>query len=140
MEENGPILNNLEIDQDGSNQLLETARWAKLFSVLGLSALVLMILSFTIAWDTILKSLTEPSGGNPPPGTGPILFVILIVFIGIFSVLLLFILNGATRIRKGILNKDQILLNSGLSSLKNFFVMLGVITVLRFIFFLMGLL
>lgn len=139
MEDNQSILNNLQIDQEGNNQLTETARWAKLFSVLGLSALALMVISLAVSWEIILKLLTSTQGSNPPAGVGTVLFMMVLLVTVIASILLLFILKGAIRIRRGLINKDQVLFNSGLSSLKNFFVMFGVITVLRFVFYLLQL-
>jgi len=136
MEENRSLLNNYGVDPESSNQLQETARWSKLFAVLSLTGIVLFILVMFLSWNSMMYTLTAAS---PVAGAGVIMAVVLLIAFGIAAILLTFLLKAGNRIKQGILNKDQMLFNSGLGSLKNFFVMLGVITVIQAVFFVFGL-
>lgn len=139
MEENRSLLNNFGVDPEGSNQLLETARWSKFFGVLTLIAIGLFVLLAAFFWTSILEAMALTNPSVEAAGATAILIGVFVIVFAIVAILLVFLIKGATRIKQGILNKDQVLFISGLSNLKNYFVMVGVITVLQFVFFLFGL-
>jgi len=64
---------------------------------------------------------------------------IIVLFLGVFFTLLFFLLRGATRIKTGLRDNDQALFNSGLANLRNYFIMFGILSILRVLFSLMAL-
>ena len=65
---------------------------------------------------------------------------VIIIALAICGILYGFLIRGANRIRKGIENGDQILFNSGLANIKNYFAMYGVLAILGILFAIIGLL
>lgn len=136
MENNESILNNFEVDQNGENQILETARWSRLLGILALICIGLFALYMIVVYQMMSDAERALSGTGS--GTWIVLIVGLIFGGGIAAILFSFLIKGSKRIKLGIQAKDQLMFNSGLASYKNFFVMLGVLTVLQFVFSLIG--
>lgn len=141
MEENQSFLE-LQVDQEASANITEASRWGKLLATMVLVAFGLMFLMFILMWDRLAEqffTLEEMQGSG-----SDILMVSIIVafvFVGaIVGLLMSFLIKAANRIRNGIRNKDQIMFNSGLANLKNYFAMYGVLGILGLLFSLIGLL
>jgi len=141
MEENQSFLE-LQVDKETSENLSEAARWGKLLGVMVLGAIGLLLL-LVILMGRQLTSLFLTS--SEMQGSSGDLFIIGliggVVFVGaIVGILMSFLIKGANRIRNGILRKDQILFNSGLANLKNYFAMYGILGILGLLFSMLGLL
>jgi hypothetical protein len=140
MEENQSFLE-LQVDKGASENLLEAARWGRLLAIMVLVALGLFLLLIILMGRQFgeLVLTTDEMKGN----SGDLFLVGLIVafvFVGaIAGVLMSFLVKGANRIRNGLRNKDQLLFNSGLANLKNYFAMYGVIGILGLIIAMLGL-
>jgi len=141
MDENQSFLE-LQVDQDLSANLMEASRWGKFLAVMvivaiGLFFLMAILLSGRLAGQFLTVEQMQGNGAD-------LLMVGLIVgfaIIGIIvGILMSFLIKGANRIRNGIRNKDQMLFNSGLANLKNYFVMYGVLSILGLLFSFLGLL
>lgn len=141
MEENQSFLE-LQVDKAASESLSEAARWGKLLAVMVLVAvgLLLLLIIFMGRKFGELVLTTEEMQGNG----GDLVMVgliVAIVFVGFIAGLLMsFLIKGANRIRNGIRDKDQLLFNSGLANLKNYFAMYGILGILGLLMALLGLL
>jgi hypothetical protein len=140
MEENQSLLE-LQVDQDATASLTEISRWGKLLGLLavigfGLLFVFVLIFSGRLAGYMVLKEDTAATD---------VAYFRIGIFIGfafvgaILIVLMSFLIRGANRIRLGIRNKDQLLFNSGLASLKNYFTMYGVLVLIALFFSLLAL-
>jgi magnesium-transporting ATPase (P-type) len=131
MEENQSLLE-LQVDRDAATNLLEVSRWGKFLGLLVSIGIALFFVMFIIVWGAISKTLI-PQEETDPQATrlGMIFaFAFLVIIGGVVVLLMSFLIKGANRIRKGIQNRDQMLFNSGLASLKNYFVMYGVLALI----------
>ena len=141
MEENQSFLE-LQVDKGASEGLSEAARWGRLLAVMVLVALGLLLLLIIFMGKQFgeLVLTTEEMQGNG----GDLVMVGLIValvFVGVIAgILMSFLIKGANRIRNGIRDKDQLLFNSGLANLKNYFAMYGILGILGLLMALLGLL
>lgn len=138
MEENRSLLD-MGVDPNGITQLTETSRWAKLMAILVLVGVGLMVLMVVFLWSRIaeLMFVADP---NVASAAGIMVAVVVVIMAVIVGILMSFLIKGANRIRLGIQSKDQMLFNSGLASIKNYFVMYGVLGIIGMVFTLLGLL
>jgi len=141
MEETQSLLD-LQVDQEASANLQETSRWGKFLGMVTVIAMILFILLCIVFWsqfDRAFAGYEDAQEGSVQ--AFKIGVVIGFVLVGlVFFILMNFLIKGANRIRNGIRNKDQLLFNSGLVSLKNYFAMYAVLGILGLVFTLIGLL
>lgn len=142
MEENQSILG-MEVEPQGRANLTEVARWGKFLAIVGYVFMGIFVLMLAFAWNSFMNAFT---GSYPDPYSSSIMsassgffLVIIVLFLGIFFTLLFFLLRGATRIKTGLRDNDQAVFNSGLANLRNYFIMFGVLSILRVLFSLMAL-
>lgn len=134
MEENQSFLE-LEVDRQAADNLAETSRWAKLLAIIGLIGIAFLLLILILTRNKIAEQFLSLEEMRTQSSMFIIsLMVAFIIVAFVFGMLMNFLLKGANRIRRGILNNDQALFNSGLSSLKNYFVMYGVLGILGLLF------
>ena len=141
MEENQSFLE-LQVNQETSTNITEATRWGKFFAVMVLVGFGLVVLMFVFMWGKLTSQFLtvdelQGSGANLFMGTIIVVFLIAGAIVGI---LMNFLLKAANRMRNGIRNRDQVLFNSGLANLKNYFAMYGVLGILGLLFSLLGLL
>jgi len=140
MEENQSFLE-LQVDKSALENLSEASRWGRLLAIMVLVALGLFLLLIIVMgrqFGEMVLTTEEMKGSG-----GDLFWVGLIVafvFVGaIVGVLMSFLIKGANRIRNGIRNKDQLLFNSGLANLKNYFAMYGILGILGLLIAMLGL-
>lgn len=142
MEENQSLLD-LEVDSEVSTNLMEVSKWGKFLGIVVLVGMGLFVLLFLFLWGTF-ATLFSSLGGESAEGAGTVVMVIftivMLIVCAIVVILMMFLIKGATRVRNGLLNKDQVMFNNGLSNLKNYFVMYGVLGIIGLFFGLIGLL
>jgi len=140
MEENQSLLD-LQVDRDAANNLTEVSRWSKLFAlivIIGFGLLFILIFALWGRISTTLFAKDEVDAKNVQYLRIGMIFAFLVIGT-IVGIMMSFLIKGGNRIRKGILNRDQIMFNSGLGSIKNYFVMYGVIALIGIFFSLLGL-
>ena len=140
MEENQSLLD-LEVDRDAAQQLTEMSRWAKFLGLLTSIGLGLIFLLMIFLWSrfaALLFPKDEIDAQNLQMGRIFLIVVILVIAL-VVGIMVSFLIKGANRIRLGIHARDQLLFNSGLNSLKNYFAMYGVIALIGLFFELLGL-
>jgi hypothetical protein len=141
MEENQSLLD-LQVDKDASNNLLEVSRWAKFLGILVVIGVSLIFVMVLLIWNRLSALfITADSTNSDQERLGFIMVIIFFLIFGaLVGLLMSFLIKGANRIRSGILNRDQLLFNSGLASIKNFFTMYGILALIGLFFSLIALL
>lgn len=131
MEEDQSLLD-LQVDREAAQQLTEMSRWGKLLGVLVCIGCGLLFILLIILWGRFSTAITpnEELDAQNAQLDRIILIVILLAFGVVIGVLMSFLIKGANRIRMGIYNRDQLLFNSGLNSIRNFFAMNGVLALI----------
>ncbi len=140
MEENQSFLE-LQVDKSALENLSEASRWGRLLAIMVLVALGLFLLLIIVMGrqfgDMVLTTEEMKGSGGDLFWVG---LIVAFVFVGaIVGVLMSFLIKGANRIRNGIRNKDQLLFNSGLANLKNYFAMYGILGILGLLIAMLGL-
>src|SRR5204862_7641724 len=128
MEENPSFLE-LKVDQQMSATLAEVSRWGKFLAIIVIVAIGLFFLMVILLWGRLagqFLTLEEIQGSGADLLMAGLIVVFAIVG-AIVGILMSFLIKAANRIRSGILNQDQLLFNSGLANLKNYFAMYGVL-------------
>lgn len=129
MEENQSVFD-LQVDQAGARNLSGASAWAKFLAVVVFIILGLTILALVLAKQQIADSLAQiiPGMGASQSYTALVAAIAITAIICIVLMVLLF--SSAVRIRRGIQTRNQLTFNSGLSSLKSYFAMYGVLSIL----------
>ena len=124
--QNDTSIFDLVIDQEGSNYLTETAKWARLLSILGLILSALMVLG-GIAVAFLGTTLNNISGLR---GLGPYLGIIYLLLGLLYLYPSWMLLQFATTISSGLKKSDQVLVNEGLKNLKSCFRFWGILSLI----------
>ncbi len=144
MEEQSSSTFELQIDDAAQTYLKDTTWWTRFLAIVFIVFLVLMVMVLGVIFmfsDRVAQSFSEVpqlSGF----GTGLVMVVIEIViilcliFFGVISYLLL---RFSNQTRKGINQQNQLALEEGISSLKNYLVLSGVLGIVSLLFVLIGL-
>ena len=132
MEENQSILE-LQVDQTASKNLSDAARWAKFLSVTGFVCMGLMVIFFLSMHSQIASALSQVIPGFANIDSFGMLTTIIIVVAGIGSLFMYFLFRGAILIKRGLETKSQETFNNGLASLKNYFIMYGILAIIGLI-------
>ncbi len=112
------------IDETGKAYMLETARWAKFLSIIGLIFSGLMfvgLLFIMLNFSDLSRQLGTMYGGL---GAGVFFFYFLILVIILYPTITLF--RFASKIKPAILTANQELFNTALKNLKNTFKFWGI--------------
>jgi hypothetical protein len=120
----------LEVDHGIAEELLDTSRWQRMFGILMFSVIGLITLALLVGWSKIAVLIDEAIAGEGSQAAMAVVVVavfLVAVVIGIMSWLLI---RSSGRIKTAIRLKDQALFNEGLSDLKTFFIVYGVISLL----------
>jgi hypothetical protein len=128
MEENRSILD-LQVDQSASKNLSDAVRWAKFLSIVGFVCMGLMVIFFLALQTQISNAMAQLIPGLSTTDSFGLLLVVIIITAGIICVLMFFLFKASTLIKKGIETKNQEIFNSGLASLKAYFTMYGILSI-----------
>lgn len=129
MEENH-FLFELDIDSITSEELLDTARWQKMFGLLLITIIGLVLLALIITWDKIRSLINESIDGESSQATMAVLIGVVLIIAGILGTMSWLLIRGAVRMKLALRTKDQLVFNNGLSDLKMFFIIYGVLGIL----------
>lgn len=139
MEENQPVFE-LQIDQSASRSLIDAARWARFIAIFCFAAMgvfILLMIGFQAKMTYTVSNYIP--GMTSSEGFGLLIGVILIIFL-IVTVILVFLIRGATMIKRGVETKNQQDLIDGLRALKTYFSIYGVLAIIGLFFNLLALL
>jgi hypothetical protein len=132
MEENKSLFG-LPVDAEASTSLNDTGRWAKFLSVVGFCFMGLMLLLVAIFGSRITETFSGLFEFDAS-GIMSIFTVVMILIAVIAALLLYFLFRGANNIKKGIRCNDQLIFNDGLTNLRNFFIIYGILSIIGLCF------
>jgi len=132
MEENQSFLD-LQVDQASSKNLLEAARWARFLSIIGFVCMGLLLIFFIAFQNQIANAFAQFIPGVSNSAGFGILLAALVITAALVVLLMFFLIRAATLIRRGIETKNQEVFNNGLASLKAYFTMYGILSILGLI-------
>ncbi len=119
----------LNVDYDSGNALKETARWTKFISIVFMICIVIFLVvmlfaatALNVLFSSLIPSLSSMVGGA--------VIVIIIFVLGVFGFTSFLLYRFSTLVKKGIEMQDQELFNKGLSNLRIYFIINGVIAIL----------
>jgi len=120
------------LDYDGGNTLKEAVRWSSFCAIVFIVLLSLFVLLLLFVGSSIVATFSRFMPGiEGLAGLGAaILIVACLVGVGIATVLVYMLYRFSTMTRKGIEHQDQLAFSEGMKSLKNYFLISGIIAVL----------
>ncbi len=128
MEENNSLFE-FEVDQPTSIETAEMARWAKMFGILVLIMIGIGVLAVAAGWGQIQNQFAA----YPEADTSATMTIVLVAGIlvcAVVAIMMFFLVRGASRVKSGVLAKDQQAFNSGLGDIKVFFIFYGIIALI----------
>lgn len=129
--ENQPsIFNDLSVTHSLGNQLIQISKWTRFMSILGIVFLGIFLLFGILASSMMVPILQSTYPGLVDNSIGGVVIAILVIFVGIFGILVFFLLRFTVRTRRGIELRNQQMFNEGLRSLKIYFLIYGVLAIL----------
>jgi hypothetical protein len=129
MEENQSILE-LQVDQTASKDLSDAMRWAKFLSITSFVCMGLLVIVFILMYSQITGALSQVVPGFSDIDSFGMLIAVIIIVAGIGCLLMYFLFRGSILIKRGMETKSQEIFNSGLASLKAYFIMYGIIAII----------
>ena len=128
---NDQHLFDLNIDQQSSSLLSETARWGKFLAIVGFVLCLLMVLLSYFAGAMIASQLPSTTAGI---GGGVLTFgYILFALLWFFPCLYLY--QFSVKMQSAIRRNDQVLLHTAFKNLKSCFKFIGIVTLVIISFY-----
>ena len=131
-EKSSPSILEFNLDYDGGNILRETVKWSRFLSIVGFVGIGLFILVVLGMGATLMALWSRALPGIE--GWAGLILVAVIIMLLIFGLLTFMLFRFSSMVRKGIESQDQALFNQGLKSLKVYFLITGIFTVLGLLF------
>jgi len=131
----GESLLDLELDPLTSRSLRETTRWTKFIAIVYAIILGILLLLGIFGGANFADGVTSALEDYKFPFAsivGSALLLILFVAVAIGSVLLFFLFKFSAQTKAGLDRQEQTQFNGGLKSLRNYFIIYGVIVILNF--------
>jgi hypothetical protein len=119
----------MDLDNEARYSFGEMARWAKFLAIVAIVGLSLFILFFLAFGKRIAYAMTTLFPGEIT-GLGTAVVVIMLIVVAICAVLLYFLFRASNGIRTGITTNSQEIFNDGLNSLKIYFMIYGILSIL----------
>ncbi len=120
----------LEVDHLSADELIETSRWQRMLGMVIVLSMALLLLALLIGWNQISSVVGESMGADGTQATMAFIVVILLLVAAVAVIMAGLLIRGATRMKTALRTKEQALFNDGLSDLKIFFIIYGVISIL----------
>jgi hypothetical protein len=129
MEENAnSSLFELQIDNQSSGYLSETAKWTRFLSILGFIFCGLILL-IAIFFGSFISSAFSKYGNAATSGVGSLFVIIYVVVALIYFFPCLYLFNFSGKMQIALRNNDQAQLNLAFKNLKSCFKFLGILTI-----------
>ncbi len=130
MDENHSLFE-LEIDPIAAEELLDTTRWQKMLGFVLIAIIGLIVTAFILARNSVPALIGDVIAGDDGQVAIAVVVVLILLLVGVAGTMSWLLIRGARRVKAAIRLKDQLLFNSGLSDLKIFFIIFGVINILE---------
>lgn len=126
----------LQVDYESGNYFKETARWSKFISIVAFCFIGFYSLFLLFAGTVLVNALSTYMSTVSMPGA--VLVLVVIVVIAVFLFLCIQLYRFASMVKAGLTYNDQQRFNTGLRSLKNYFLVSSIISILSTIFSVLG--
>jgi hypothetical protein len=123
----------LELDQEARNTFQETAKWIKFFSIIAIILLGLFFL-IMLAFGTRIATVLGEAFPLNDSGAGSMIIGVLVVVGSILGAMIYFLLKASNKIKTGVQTNSQADFNEGISALKTFFIIYGILSILSTVF------
>jgi hypothetical protein len=120
----------MDVDHATGEELLDMSRWQRMFGVLIVISVGLVLLTLVLGWNKIATGADEAFASGGSQAAMAFLAVIVVLVALVAAIMAGLLVRGAARIKASIRTKEQSLFNSGLSDLKTFFIIYGVISLI----------
>lgn len=120
----------LEIDHATGEEMLDTSRWQRMLGVLVVISIALVLLMLLVGWNQIASLIDEAFATGGSQAAMAFLVVILLLVAIVAGIMAGLLIRGASRVRTAIRTKEQDVFNNGLSDLRTFFIIYGVVSIL----------
>ena len=132
----GQPLLDLEVDPQVSRSFREAIRWAKFIAIVAAVFLGIILIGVILGGAKLADNLAYTLEEYQSPyasivAGGLVLLVAVAVVIG--AVVLFFMFRFCSQIKAGLEREEQSLFISGLRSLRNYFTVVGVVSILYFV-------
>jgi NADH:ubiquinone oxidoreductase subunit 3 (subunit A) len=122
----------LMLTHEAQTYLREAAKWASFLSIVGfIFCVVILVMALLIGTTSTIMSRMMPYNSGVPVGIGgsfvSILYILLDILYFFFP---LYLYRFASRIKKGIVFQDSAHVTQAVDSLKSFFKLWGIVTVI----------
>jgi membrane associated rhomboid family serine protease len=125
----------LSIDNYSQQSLEQASRWAKFLAIVFICCTVLGLIVFMLASDTIYRLLSFSTVFS---SFSSFLVVAAIVVLAVVIILIILLLNFSNSTANGIRENNQLELEKGVASLKNYFMLSGIIGAIVLVLKLIG--
>jgi TRAP-type C4-dicarboxylate transport system permease small subunit len=120
----------LEVDNETRQSLYDTAKWAKFLAIVATVCLAVFVLLFIIFGTRIGAALSTLIPGGDAFNAGAMIIVIVLIIVAILGALTYFLMKASSGIKLGIDTNNQEALNNGLNSLRIYFIIYGILSIL----------
>jgi hypothetical protein len=137
MENQHQNLFDLQVDQEVSGYLAETAKWAKFLSIVGfvMTGLMVILSFFAGAIMTFYASAMGAGEAGMPPMAGGFFTVIYLLFALLIFFPYLYLYNFANKMQAALRSSNQEELTKSFANLKSCFKFVGVLTLICLAFY-----
>lgn len=134
-----PIFKNLEVDEISGNYFKTASRWSIFISIVYIVCMLLIGIVLLANNDNLTYTYSRVMSTQQLNIALGALVAILIIAVVIILIITFFFLMSAIQIKKGVIQHDQRVFNSGLGHLKNGLMIYGILALLGIAFNLVSL-
>lgn len=135
LEEQDSSLFDLSIDNYSQQSLEQASKWAKFLAIIFICIAVLGTIGFIMASDSISRVLSFNDMFSP---LSSFFFAVVIVVLIVVIVMIILLFNFSNSVANGIRETNQAELEKGITSLKNYFMLSGIVGIIILILDLLG--
>ena len=128
----------LEVDNETRNSLYETAKWTKFLAIVATVCLAVFVLLFIFFGTRIGTAVSTLIPGGDALNAGAMIIIVVLIFVAILGALTYFLMKASSGIKLGIDTNNQEAFNNGLNSLRIYFIIYGILTILSTFFSLLA--
>jgi hypothetical protein len=124
----------LQIDSSSGESLEGASWWARFNSIIFAICLGILTLVLLFAMNSSVWNQLEERFGIPVSAAASAVWIILIVILAVFGLLIGFLMAFANKTTRGVRQLNQEDLESGINSLKIYFIIYGILGILGLLF------
>ncbi|HEX7845169.1 MAG TPA: hypothetical protein VF476_05155 [Chitinophagaceae bacterium] len=139
MEENQDLFE-FKVDDTMAQEMNETSRWSRLFSILVFILCSFFLLILIVKGQQLAAIFSLQMATSESTAVFSVIIIFVVLAMAVVGLMMYFLLRSANRIKEGLRLKDQELFNRGLTDMKTYFAIFGVVSILGLLLTLLSLL